>query len=99
VRAGAGDALGIERAHLEPGGIQRFPHLRGDLPTHGVGVLARPVEAADYGARVVAVEREELDQRLDRKLLVTLEEGFGRAGDRERRKQVLPLQVALAEED
>ena len=80
--------LGVERAHLEPGRVQGLPHLGGDLPAHGVGVLARPVEAADDGAGVVAVKREEVDQRLDRKLRVAREERFGRAGDDERREQV-----------
>src|SRR6266436_1962619 len=68
--AGAGDAVAGNGAHLEPGGVQRLPHLGGDQPAHRVPVLARPFQARVDRGRVLLVERHEFDQRGQRELVV-----------------------------
>ena len=96
--ARAGDAAARNVAHLDPGRVQRFPHLGSDQPAHRVSVLARPFEAAVDRGGILLVERHELDQRGKAELVVALFVQLLGAGNRERREQILVLHVLGAEQ-
>ncbi len=97
-RPGAGEVRLAHPLHLDPGGVERLPHLGGDLPAHRVRVLARQLQAAVDGGGVLRVEREEIHQRLEGDQLARLEVGLRAIGDGERREQVLLARFLGAEQ-
>ena len=83
---------GLERAQLEPGVVERLPHVGGQRGAHGAGVAARGLEARQHARRVVGIAHQEIDHALGRDLRVLLQI-VGRAARRGQRRGPL---VALA---
>ena len=63
---------GLVAAHLEPGGVERLPHFRGDRAPDRAGVLAGLAQARDDAAGVLAVEGKELGGRVGAEARVAL---------------------------
>ena len=53
-------ALLLEALELQPGSVERVPHLRGQRGAHGTGVGARLGEAVADRGRVVGVKGQEV---------------------------------------
>ncbi|OMP13756.1 hypothetical protein COLO4_01012 [Corchorus olitorius] len=74
-------AFGNQALHIQPRGVDGFPHLRGEGAANGSGVLARAAQAAHDRRRVGHVAHHEVDHVVARKQAVSVGKNPGEFGN------------------
>lgn len=65
-------AAGGDAAHLQPGGVEVFPHVGGDTPAHRMGIAAGRAQAVIDAGGVLFVEGKEVQHALGIQLRMPL---------------------------
>ncbi|MCY1368599.1 hypothetical protein D9M69_555940 [compost metagenome] len=83
----ATEALFGDAANFQPGGVDVFPHVGGDAPTHRMGAGPCGTEAAVDARRVGRIQGEEMQQPFGMQFAMALQVIVQGAGDQQRHGQ------------